>query len=315
MKLLQKKQQLPKRRSSTLPREGRATVEELNSRYTFRRNRTLTGSLSSDVSSVNEHHAELRSSRVETHHLRRHRRRLFMIFLGVIIVALGLTWAIYQSIAGVIIVLNAPTPPLYTKPYQQKVQDYLNGHPLERNRVMLDTASLARYLQTHDAPEVLQARVETAPSGLGVSTIVLTMRKPVVSWKTGTTQLYVDASGTAFTHNYYAAPSVEVVDETGIEAVNNQVLASDRFLGFVGRSIGRLEDQGYAATKVVLPSNTTRQLLVSVEGIPYQIKFSVDRPAGEQAEDAARAIHYITSHGIGVAEYLDVRVSGRVYYK
>ena len=156
--------------------------------------------------------------------------------------------------------------------------------------------------------------VNEQPAGLGTSSIHLTMRRPVVSWKTGASQLFVDGQGTAFERNYYTAPLVEVVDQTGIQAVNNQVLASDRFLSFIGLVIGKLDAQGLAVSSVVLPANTTRQLQVSIENVPSPVKFSIDRGAAVQAEDAARAVRYLASRGIS-AEYIDVRVSGKAYYK
>ena len=41
---------------------------------------------------------------------------------------------------------------------------------------------------------------------------------------------------------------------------------------------------------------------------------TVDRPAAGQVEDAVRAIRYLTNRGI-TAEYIDVRVSRRAFYK
>lgn len=314
MKLLQKKQQ-PNRRAATSPGEGRASAEDLSTRYAFRRNRTLTGSLSSDIASASEHTAELRSTRVETHHLRRHRRRLALVLLGVIVIICSLSWLIYQSIASVsVVIVNSATPPTDTAIYERSIQEYLNNHPLERNRATLDTDALAIYLQDNDLPEVLAVDVQDAPSGLGASTLELTTRTPVVAWKTNAAYLYVDSAGVAFSRNYHAAPQVAVVDQTGIQASNNQVLASSRFLGFIGRVIGQMSIQGFTATQAVLPANTARQLVVSVEGVAYPIKFSADRPAGEQAEDAARAIHYLSAKGIQ-PEYLDVRVQNQAYYK
>ena len=312
MKLLQKKQQ-PNRRSVPVG-GGRASTGDLSSRYAFRRNRTLTGSLSSDVASANEHTAELRSARVEVHHLRRHRKRLFLVLVGVLVAAAGIAWLIYQSVAGVTVLVDATVPPVDTSMYEEKIQEYLNGHPFERNRMTINTDSLTSYLQNNGYPEVAAVAVQAVPSGVGSSTLVLTMRQPVVAWKANASYLYVDSTGVSFTRNYYAAPSVEVVDQTGIQASNNQVLASTRFLGFIGRIIGHLKSQGYTATKAVLPENTARQLLVSVQEVSYPIKFSADRPAGEQAEDAARAIRYL--QGVGYTpEYLDVRVQNRAYYK
>jgi hypothetical protein len=44
------------------------------------------------------------------------------------------------------------------------------------------------------------------------------------------------------------------------------------------------------------------------------VKFSVDRAVGEQAEDAARAVRYLDGKGMS-PEYLDVRISGKAFYK
>lgn len=314
MKLLQKKQQLPNRRTTSSSREGRASADDLSARYTFRRNRTLTGSLVSEVGSAGEPRSELRSPRVQAHHLRKHRRHLGLVLLAVAAVSAGLFWLVYQSVAGVQVRIAAPVPPTDSSIYEQKIQEYLNGHLLERNRATLNTDNLVEYLQDNGCPEVAGATVGSGPVGVGTSAITLTMRQAVVAWKTGRAQLFVDGQGVAFTRNYYDKPSVEVIDETGIQAVDNKVLASDRFLGFIGLAVSRLASQGFTVSKVVLPANTTRQIVLSIEGLAYPIKFSVDRSAGEQAEDTARAVRYLDGRGV-TPEYLDVRVSGKAYYR
>ena len=55
-------------------------------------------------------------------------------------------------------------------------------------------------------------------------------------------------------------------------------------------------------------------MLVSLDGVGYSIKMTVDRPAAGQVEDAVRAIRYLTNRGVA-AEYIDVRVSRRAFYK
>jgi hypothetical protein len=198
--------------------------------------------------------------------------------------------------------------------YSQKIQDYLFANPFQRLRATIDTNALANYLQTHGCPEVASVSSQVVYEGFGASRLTLTFRKPVVVWKTGTTKLYVDDQGNAFSRNLYSDPSVEVVDQTGIQAEDNQVLASERFLSTIGRVIGKMKVQGYTVNRVVLPANTTHQLLISIEGLSYPVKFSVDRSVGEQAEDAAHAISYLQGKGI-TPEYIDVRVSGKAFYK
>ena len=313
---MSKKQQSgvpPRRVAANSPDGARIPVADLEQRYTFRRNRTLTGSLSSDVSSVNEDNAELKSHRVHAHHLRRHRRRALGALLGVIVVGLGLFYLLSQSIIS--FKLTAVSTQTFTESvYQQKVQAYLQGHPLERFRFSFNPQSLATYLQQHGAPEVSSIALLPQTDGFGRAQLAITFRKPAISWQTGGSRTYVDTNGNSFTQNNFAEPAVQVIDQTGIQTQNNQVLASARFLAFIGKVVGRMGDNGYAVNQVILPANTTRQIQVRITGVEYPVKFSVDRPVGEQAEDAARAIRYLAGKQITL-EYLDVRVSGKAYYK
>ena len=66
--------------------------------YAFRRNRTLTGSLLSDVASPSEHSADLKSPRVQAHNLRHHRRKLTLRLIMILACVAGLGWVLYQSI-------------------------------------------------------------------------------------------------------------------------------------------------------------------------------------------------------------------------
>ena len=316
MNLLRKKQQRQGRRTALMREKGRAVADVDDSqRYAFRRNRTLTGSLSPGVASVSEHNSELQSTRVQAHHLRRHRRRLGVALFAVLVVITGLTWMIWQSIVAVQIVTdNGASQPLNTKPYVDEIERYLSSHPFERNRVSFNSNAVTTYLQSHGFPEVSHVSLDATHRQIGTATLTVGMRKPVVSWKTGASRLYVDKDGVAFARNYYIDPTVEVVDQTGIQTVNNQVLASNRFLSFIGLIIGHLHEQGLTASQVILPADTTHQLLVSIQGLAYPVKISVDRPAADQAEDTARAVRYLASKGIA-PKYLDVRIGGRAYYQ
>lgn len=315
MKLLRKKQQKPaRRRQADAQQGGRAASADLEERYAFRRNRTLTGSLSSRVSSANEHRSELKSSRVQSHDLHKHRRHLRWLLLLVLLIAMLLAWVIYQSVAIPKVVIIGSPQEAKTAIYSEKIQNYLDGHLFERSRATLDTVKLTQYLQQHDCPEVVSISPAMKFVGIGVSEFSLTMRRPVVGWKTQASQLYVDEDGVSFLRNYYAAPTVEVVDESGVPTVNNRALVSNRFLTFVGKAIGRFKAQGLTVTKVALPTGVSHQIHITVAEVPYPVKLSVDRSAGGQVEDAARAIRHLQAQGTSPA-YLDVRVSGRAYYR
>ena len=305
-----KQSAVPARRRET---SVRATPEDLAARYNFRRNRTLTGSLSSSVASATEQRAELKSDRVHAHGLRRHRRRLGLFIAGVVLVSAILLTFVYQSIAIVHVASLAPKR-IQSALYESKIQEYLTIHPLERSRLFLDTTKLTAFLQRNDCPEIQEVLPDMRFDGFGSSKLTLVFRQAAVSWKTTSQQLYVDETGAAFSRNYYPDPKVTVIDKTGITTRDNQVLASNRFLGYIGVVIGKMRQYGFQTTSVTLPEGTTRQIALGLDGIQYPIKMSVDRPAGEQAEDAMRAIKYLQSKGMA-PDYIDVRVGGKAYYK
>jgi len=277
----------------------------------FQRNRTITGSVSSQIKGTGEAQAQLQSARTQAHHLARQRRRLSGLLLGVVAAAMGLFLLISQLTGGVVV---APRDvALRLDPtYERLIQDYLSGHPFERLRFLLDSDNLTHYLQA-TAPEV-QAVSSVDGAGLGRSRFVLSMRTPVVGWNVQGHQHFVDESGVSFERNYFQSPAVQVIDQSGIQVTNGQAIASDRFLSFLGRVVGQAKTAGYATQQVVIPPGTTRQVDVRLVGVPYIIKFSTDRGAGEQVEDMTRAVHWLVAHGAS-PQYVDVRVGGKAYYK
>jgi hypothetical protein len=199
-----------------------------------------------------------------------------------------------------------------TSIYEKAINDYMGINPFARLRFLLDTEDLTRYLNTKVA-EV--DRVDSATmGGVGETIFSLKMREPVAGWQLGVRQFYVDAKGVAFEKNYFESPSVQIVDESGAALSQGTLIASNQFLGFVGRVVALSKTRDYTVTEAILPAGTTRQLNIKLEGVVPFIKFSIDRPAGEQVEDMARALTYLASRN-AVPGYIDVRVSGKAFYK
>lgn len=310
MALFSKKQpDMPRRRQRINEQPGEVTP--VQDHYTFRRNRTLTGSASSHVSSANESAGQLKSPRVHAHDLSRKRRHLGVLFFGTLFCAAGIFFLISQFTAGVVVRSDDITMQL-DPIYENTIQDYLSERPVERLRFLLNETELDRYLQSK-ASEVSSVHVE-GMAGFGKSSFVVVMRTPIAGWSVAGQQRYVDAAGVSFGRNYYNAPAVQIVDKSGIPTQPGQAVASNRFLGFVGRMVGQAKEFGYTATEVIIPERTTRQVQLRVEGVSFPTIVSIDRGAGEQMEDMARSIRWLKERAI-TPEYLDVRVSGKAFYK
>lgn len=314
MGLFSKKEKVlssPQRRRND---QGKVRIEtplnDLDQRYNFRRNRTLTGSISSHVASASESNAQFKSPRVQSHELIKKRRRVGSLFTLVVFGALAVYGLTQQFTAEAVVKSGVPGDVGST--YKEAIQAYFGTRPIERFRFLTNHDALNEYVK-QKLPEVASVRV-AGSAGLGKSLYSLVMREPLVGWTIEGKRQYVDASGTPFEKNFYPAPSVQVVDNSGARSEGGQVIASNRFLAFVGRTVGLAKAQGYVVTQVTVPVATTRQVELRLEGVGYPVKMSIDRSVGEQIEDMVRLIRWFQSRK-ETPQYIDIRVSGKAFYR
>lgn len=304
--------------SSSQPRRRMVSTDESPQENTnarvFARNRTLTGSSSSRITSSGEMHAHLKSPRVHVHHLAAMRRRAGSLLVGALVVSGLLFFLISQYSAQVTVAGRGVTNDAsMTTTYEPLIQEYFARRPFERFRFATDMKEMVRFMQQNGAPEVVSLTLEPT-ADIAVSQAVLSLREPVAGWVVAGKQEYVDKTGTAFARNYYETPGVQIVDNSGVPITDGRTLASSRYLGFVGRLVGALNQQGYNVEQVIIPPSTTRQIELRIKGIGYVIKCSSDRSAGEQAEDIGRVIRYLEQRKVA-PQYIDVRISNKAFYR
>ncbi|MEP7204878.1 MAG: hypothetical protein ABI716_01645 [Candidatus Saccharibacteria bacterium] len=279
----------------------------------FQRNRTLTGSTSNYLSETH-HQTDLKSPRTHVHHLALRRRKVGMVLMIVLGGALLLLWLLSQFTASVIISVSdsSVSRPINSALYQKAIEDYLGMNPISRLRFAMDNTSLSAYL-TQTLPEI-DSLQQTSFGGIGATDFTITVRKPVAGWELDSKHYFVDAKGVAFERNYYANPSVQIVDDSGASLQQGTTVASNRFLGFVGRIVALSKVGGYTVTQATLPAGTTRQLEIRLKDVAPIVRLSIDRPAGEQVEDMGRTLNFFASRG-QAPQYVDVRVRGKAFYK
>lgn len=307
-----------KKRNNTVPnRRQEAAVQRQSaasqSGSSFRRNRTLTGSSSPTITSSNEMNADLMSPRAHVHHLTKRRRHIFVRFIGVAVMALALYLFLNQFVATVSVTAGSAVDLPQTKQaaYQERIDKYYTSHVGERFHPALNIRDLTAYVQAKH-PEV--ATVQTDMTGeFGKALARVTLRKPVARWVIDGRTEYVDSTGAVFGYSVYPTPRLTIVDKNRVVSADGLV-ASHRFLAFVGQTVGEARRHKLVVTKATIPLLTTRQLEVKFKRIPYTFKLAVDRSAGEQIEDASRIIRYFKKQHL-TPGYVDVRVKGKAFYK
>jgi len=307
-----------KRKKIDAPRRRSAVVRETkvtdSSSAIFKRNRTLTGTTSSRFSS-SETKLDLESPRVKAHHLVSQRRKGLSILLIIFFSTIVLGLVIFNFTASISISLSdsAISKDVDSSLYEASIGEYLDINPMSRLHFLLDQSALASYMSSNGLPEVMavEQRGSTVP---GKTNFVVTMRNPVAGWQIDDKQYYVDSRGIPFERNYFSSPDVQIVDNSGASMQTSTAVASKRFLSFIGRVVSLSKSSGYIVTRAALPVGTTRELEISLKEVDYLVKLSIDRSAGEQVEDMARAIQYFTDNGKSLS-YVDVRVSSKAFYK
>jgi len=297
-----------KKPSKDIPRRRRTdttTVEQPRSSTQYRRNQTLSGISRTSMADT---------PRGQAHQLTVQRRKVGGIFAIVLVAVILLAILLSQLMAQISVTSSTKqlTTSFTGENYEKAVNNYLGLHPAERLRFALDEDALSTFVSAA-LPEVQSIKVS------GVKDIVdteftITFRQPVAGWQINGNQFYVDASGVVFETNYYDAPNVQIVDESGISPEEGTTVAGSRLLGFLGKVVAQAGERGYQVTQAILPAGMTRELDIQLKDISTRIKLSTDRGAGEQIEDMSRSIIYLKSKNLN-PEYIDVRVSGRAAYK
>lgn len=302
----------PRRRQGDAAQRVSQRESENSGRTLFKRNRTLVGSLSASVSSASELSGDLRSPRAHVHHLTAHRRRLSSILFGISIITGLLVWLLYEFTAGIHVSAVNSSTVIDQGRYQQAIDSYFGIHPIERLRFALNEEQLTTYV-SQQVPEVATI-VSNGAAGFATGQFDIEFREPIASWLIGSNQYYVDKDGVSFRQNYFEQPQVRIIDQSGIPQQAGTAVASSRFLNFVGRTVDIAKTNGLIIEQAIIPASSTRQIEVKIAGHAYPIKLSLDRPVGEQVEDMKNAIAYFDSKQVS-PEYVDVRVSGKAFYK
>lgn len=272
----------------------------------------MAGSTGHTLRDAQPHAISNATPREKVHHLTNLRRKLSFVFSVLLVVIILLAVFLQQFTAGVQVEFGDAAHVSDDKIYEQVIQEYLAQNPLERLRFNMGGEKLNTFVISQ-RPEVenISQLGYAAPV---TSSFEITLRKPVVSWQVQDKQYFVDAHGVSFTDNVYPVPAVKIVDNSGVEHTSGTAIASARFLNFVGKAVALAQQDSMKVAQVAIPTGTSRQVEVSLEGHPYPVIMSIDRPAGEQVEDMQRVVQFFDKQG-RTPRYVDIRVKGKAFFR
>lgn len=106
-------------------------------------------------------------------------------------------------------------------------------------------------------------------------------------------------------------PTIEIIDEDDPSGSH----ISSRMRSYIGQAEADFRDLGYTPVKAVLPAGAIREIDFYLDGHPGYVKLTLDRDSAVSVEDADRMYRYLAEAGIAEFTYIDVRLSGKAYWK
>lgn len=281
--------------------------------YIFRRSRTITGTKSADVTASAPTRGQFKTDRIKLIELRQHRRQIFKFLGGVVLAICLLAFLVVNFIVtpAITIAQTGLRQPV-TGTYQHTMSKYFDDHPFERFGFMLRQPEIESYMVRNHS-EILAFDIARDWYG-GNAQFSVTFRQPLLAWKVGAKQFYVDAQGVAFTYNHFGEPAVAVTDQSGIPPDESGVVASTRFIQFLGQIVAAVNNYGLGEVESVIIPPAARQVDIKLKGRDYIIKTNTDRDPLQEAEDIAHALTYFDQKKIR-PQYVDVRVAHKAFYK
>lgn len=288
----------------------------------FRRSSSLTGTSSARIKVAAEERGQLQTARMEAqkkhNKQRKIRHRLFVVF-GLAVLAV-IVWA--NTVKSYAVIYSdqtlALTPPKAA--YQQTAQKFTQAHFAAHFMVSLPREALAKDLMAQH-PEIQKVTVKSQMFSRNPQ-LFIAFRQPVLLWKTSKQQqsYYVDSQGKAFDRNVFGKDDalVKVNDASGIPAELGSAVVSSRQIKFLGVLVGQVQAKSAGkikVNKITFPASSTKEVDVNFTDKPYFARVYLDRAPEEQASEINTSINYLTQKNITPAEYIDVRVKDRVFYR
>lgn len=189
---------------------------------------------------------------------------------------------------------------------------------LNRNKLTVDTEALAARM-TVAFPELETVSVSLPFFG-NRPTVYVQPSQPTLVLSTRNNGLYVlDDAGRALIAGNQV-PSLDtlrlpvVTDESGLSIETSKIALPRATVAFIKEVSYQLKQKDIMVNSLTLPAGTS-ELHARFEGVGYHVKFNLYGNAREEAGAFIALKQRLDGQKKVPAEYVDVRVEGRVYYK
>jgi len=143
--------------------------------------------------------------------------------------------------------------------------------------------------------------------------VTATLKQPSLGWSTGNQTYVLDKDGTVISTTVAAASLPVVYDGSNLPVTVGQKVASAHFVDFVSQVVPALGADGIGVTHLDIKDTTYDLAATTNKG--YRLLFDTSRGVADEIADLKAVQRLLVAQKHTPAEYIDLRIAGKAYYK
>ena len=194
---------------------------------------------------------------------------------------------------------------------REQLTKLMNSSVVGKNIIFIDTNKLAgQYAEKN--PQL--GNIKIKKKFLNTIEVSMVERQPSLIWKSGNTSYVLSEDGRAFSQWEGGNTELSIVtDSTNLPVTLGQQVVPASFIAFARQLIAQLNAQNIAYDGISVPETTSEIYVKTKAG--YLLKFDSTRPVEDQIADLKAVLASLAKQKKKPNEYIDLRISGKVFYK
>ncbi len=204
-----------------------------------------------------------------------------------------------------------------TNTYQTEISKILSKTVLNKSKLTINTSSVSAQIQAN-FPEIERATV----------TLPILGRRPIIGLDPSDPTLILSSLGRSYIIGRDGVAMIRVSDLVGKSQPTLPVIEDESGLGleqgkqvltketvvFITSLIQQLKLKNITVDTIILP-HIANELHIKISGKPYIVKYNLQSDSRQQTGTFLAVKDKLESQNIIPAEYIDVRINERAYYK
>lgn len=247
-----------------------------------------------------------------------HRLRLMPTIIALLVIISSVLFSLTLSTRPSV-TLVADQQPVYRplEDYAAKAQELMGQKPANRTKLTINTADTEQALLTQ-FPELDGAVLRLPVLGRKPS-LVVSVRRPMLLLATNSKTFVLDRFGIAVSEvgqlDDAAKQGLLVVrDQSGLEVNIGKQAVTTETVSFILQAQAQLSENGMKVSELTLPARVN-ELDIRLDGLNYFVKTDVSGDARLQIGSFLAVKEHLAGRRVVPAEYIDVRVEEKVFYR